>query len=364
MKNTISHIIEREVLTVIRKYGMEINDEDYWEYQKKQMEIGKNLWEGLLREVLSDDLYNYCSKLEGPPYYSEVIPYISAFGYTLARQLYHLVGIDAEYMESVALTNSLFNTFVGLFDRVCDERTDLYPDLIERVSYKSLLCAMDARRRENDRTPCFVIKPGDDPDLVILLKIMEEYFIRCRRLYGLSNNSYIWIKFKKIILVLYESEVKSTELNFISSNEFKFIFRTLRNKSSLPGWAICLTIMLPASLKPKQDINRLKEYILRLGDVFWIMDDIVDSVDDLENGRWSYTWFKLASGHGVDMGGKEVLLNKLIEYGIIPDAANDLCKAYLEVKKIFGFGKGNNLNDIEGLETTVLADIKDSFDAL
>jgi len=89
---------------------------------------------------------------------------------------------------------------------------------------------------------------------------------------------------------MYESELERVNLRFTSLKDFDDISGILRNKSSLPGWAICLTIILSTISKPKYDLSLLKKHIIQLGDVFWIMDDIVDSIDDLENNSWSYTW--------------------------------------------------------------------------
>lgn len=350
--------IEKQILHVFKIYGLNVQARNYQRYIRNQLKRGQRIWNTTIKELLGENLFSFCSdKIEekGKYYYIENIPRVSAFGYTLGLQPHLIFNGNEETAEHFAIINSLFNTCASLFDKICDGFIDLYPKLINWVTPKSLLDAMQVKN-ENGGSH-FTLKENDEPALIVILKIMEEYFKRCREIYRISKNKTVWEEFKKTILVLYKSELLSRNLRFTTRYEQRDIYYILRNKSSLTVWQYFLPTLLSDDLEQKYNYQILKNDMLKLGDIFWIMDDIVDSVEDLESNKWSYTWFKLNYEYGVkivdennNVREKQDLLDKLIKSGAIVDAANDLCVNYIEakdaIKKIS--------KDYNNLEITVL----------
>ncbi|MDI6655630.1 MAG: hypothetical protein QME59_07090 [Candidatus Hydrothermarchaeota archaeon] len=282
---------------------------------------------------MGEEVFSKCGResiLFKMDYYKST-PRVLAFGYATGSLMSRIACIDKENSREPVVLASLFNLLISLFDRICDGRPDLYPLLVKGAPKEAMERVME--RADGNNFPL----NSDNTALTVIFRLMEGYSRGLRELHALSGNIEVWEELKKSVLLMYDSEVSSRELKFEGKHKVEDIYDALRNARSLPGWSICLTALLSPSARKIKDFKGLKEDMLKIGDIFWILDDIVDTVEDLEERRWSYTWLKLNNRiELVDERGnllpKERLLSEMINSDVVSKTAESICSNYLEAR--------------------------------
>jgi hypothetical protein len=66
-------------------------------------------------------------------------------------------------------------------------------------------------------------------------------------------------------------------------------WRALHDKSALPLWAMAVTAA-PRSLPAGPELDALREEVTSIGELLWIVDDLLDARADWEAGLWTRPW--------------------------------------------------------------------------
>ena len=333
--------IREYVIEVMAEYGLTIDLDSYRLFNVQQQRIGQIVWDTTVQEIIGPALfleYSNNISVNNDFFYVESIPRTSSFGYLMGIGLYKIFCETGRFSIQAATLCSLFNILVSLFDKICDDYTHLSSKLLNRITPKSLSDALHIGEETQGKSH-FEVAMSDEPTLRLLLLVTEEFFRRCGTFYMVSRNGTVWQEFKNTISEVYEAEVSSTKLTFSSPYSLEDVYIILRRKSSLPGWILCLIILLSPDANYDGKLPHLKEVMLKLGDLFWIVDDLVDLVEDLEMERWNYVWLKLAmrdEGAFIHRNNgtlsKEILLEKVVDLGIIKEATSDLCQSYIGIR--------------------------------
>jgi hypothetical protein len=281
-----------------------------------------------------------------------------------------MMGADADEADDSGQVNALFCTMACLFDRICDVRPDLLPSLLKRSGKGAVLKGLALSGEEEEGEPIFRACSEDPVELAVLLLVMEEYFLRCRSVILRGNRGPLGEEFSRTIFFIYEAELRSVELRFERQPWSPEIHEHLRNKSSLPAWATFLTSAMVSSIDLGGDLALFRETVLKLGDVFWIIDDVIDTVDDLENGRWSYTWLRLAD-LGIDLTARgdpaarcERLLQELLAGEVVASSMTDLVAGLKGLEEMTILLGGCPSGTVQEFRRILLADLRSTFEFL
>lgn len=256
------------------------------------------------------------------------LPGIALAGLTLGHALCEMLGGTPD--EEVTAAATLLNVFVCLFDRVCDETPHAVAQLRASIGEDTLRAATSP----DSPLDAAVFPVREDADLFVALTVWaaERYFRLVRAMFRRSGRAGVLRELQRAVLDAYDAELTSTKLSFGGPHAADTVRTTLRRKSSSIAWLMCLTAMLSPCARDAEPAV-LRDAIWQFGDVFWIVDDIVDCIDDAADGRWSYPLLKFAelSPKPVLRSGEpglRRLVDGLIETRVVAFAARELCERF------------------------------------
>jgi len=322
---------------VLEKNGMNLCDKTYENEVSKKVSLGQKIWHTTIKEAISADLFEYCeSKIKkGRGFYKlENIPRYAAFGYDFCKWFSRLIGAPRNISEELAAIGALLNSYAALFDKICDDYVVFFPILVSRITRPALSSATMIVNKSQKKF--FAVKEDDAPLIKMTILLMEEYFKKCEKIHGSLLNKKTRTIFKNTIFNLYESELRSVDLKFSSKFNKTEVFRILRNKSSMLIWMMALQCLLGVGANLNDGYVKLKKAILELGDVFWILDDIVDATEDFMNGKWSYLSLKFDLAYSLKNyrpGDRPLILDTMINRGAVVSSAEAMCMKYHGVEK-------------------------------
>ncbi len=123
----------------------------------------------------------------------------------------------------------------------------------------------------------------------------------------------------------YESEVFSaSRANFDSSSPLSEIEENLKLASANLVWCLAISAYLHKPAQSLQELHGYYDHVMTLGKIIWIVDDIVDVIKDLKDGRWSYVSVK-ASSLGVLFPDGDVI-QQLVDKDVIGKCSLDLSR--------------------------------------
>ncbi len=364
--------LERQALGALEEHGLLLPPERQEEQRRRlQQKAGVSLSAALLGPLLPGERFPGHPGTPTHRLLNEVIPLVFGFGHRLGAAIARMHGANADQVDLSARVNALFNTMLCLFDRVCDLRPDLAPSLLERASREALLEALDPDGEEDGLRLVFPVRGDDAIELALLLPVMEEYFRESISLARGAPHPSLGEDLACTVLLMHEAEIRSVDLTFEEEAWSPQIYPVLRNKSSLPGWATFLTSAMASSRSLHDNLALFREAALKLGDVFWIIDDVIDTVDDLESGRWSYTWLRMATDHGVDMTPRDdaaardgQLVRELLDRRVVARSITDLAAGLGGLEEIAGLLGDCPPESVDEVRAIVLADVRDTFEIL
>lgn len=236
--------------------------------------------------------------------------------------------------EASATACALWNLLVSFFDDLCDIHTDLRPRLFRVISPEALDRALDPRLATSGGS-AFSCKPEEDPHLVLVAQLAEALFSHLRSLARISKRRDVWADLRAAIFEVYAAERDSTDLPLARTTDPGQALRVLRGKSSLPSWVAALMVLVA----DEGDIEypALRDTMLRLGDLYWLADDIMDLEEDVQARQMNYVVLAAArwEGHEFFDGllASEIgeLPVALLEKGCLRTAVRELFSTYDEV---------------------------------
>ena len=296
---------------------------------------GKRIWSDVIGNLLGEREYLQIERTLARKhrYYSiENAPRVAAFGYSVGKCFAQSFAVDRDLLDYAATTVSLLNVSLSLFDKVCDLHSDMLPKLIDRVNRDALSLALSHDKTQTHDFP--TVLQDDEAVLRVIFVSFREYSKRIRNLYEHSNRSHLWLENRNTLLALYDSELRSRDLRLSKANGIENSISVLRNKSSLLLWAFALVPLLCDSSWVPDSVDPLRHSILRVGDVFWIVDDIVDAAEDFRSSTCSYLWLNFLRKSGslsvLDGISEDEALEMVVRSGTLEAASEDLCRSYFE----------------------------------
>jgi len=343
-------IAREQLLAVLDKNGLLIPDRKYETFVKNKIITGQRFCDTLIAKVIGPELYKFCKdgiNKYGNFYHIEHLPRYTMFGYDVTYCFCRLFNIPQNIADRLTAAGAIANTFAVLFDRICDDYVELYPRLLHYISPDILLSKISLDpEKKND----FAEYEKNEPPLIkIVILLLREYFRRIMSIFSdVQDICRVRREFTNTILKLYSSELISINIDYNTQISPKRAYNILRTKSSLFVWLLVIPPVFMTDKWGCKNYVKIKKSTLMLGDVFWILDDIVDIVEDLRCGRWSYVTLSFADKILRDDVDSARVLDEIIERGIILSAAEKLCHKYQGAKKnLYKIGwEDNNFDKI------------------
>ena len=259
-----------------------LKTENYEQYMKGQKELGDKIKREILRDILGQQDYAYLNSevIFGPANrrFMQRLPYITAFGYELGSLMSLLLDGEETNAHEVSVIASIFNVGISMFDYIFDTSPKLFNELNLATNEKAL-CSMiiDKDRCRKLLDECEAISA---PEARLLSKLVISFFDRLHLLYSESGRKNAWKNVTSSILSSYRSEIKSSACN---RSSFKDAYVIGREKSTLPFQVIFHIAQLSPFTIPEDSCGDLTAYIDNLGELFWLLDDLMDVIPDLQS---------------------------------------------------------------------------------
>ena len=273
IRRTLIHNLEQENLWP--------DTAEYHQFIERQLKLGNNFKSDLFIRILGKIDYAFLNSelVCGPKNqtFASRLPYLVSFGYKIGQAFFRLVNDTKEGYSTVAEVCSAFNVGICLFDYICDTETNLLSDLNNNINEDILgdLIHYSASCQK------LLLESGKIPSIEIrlLTKIIAWFFYKLHSFRRKSANTDIWKKLISALLSAYKSELASST---ISKSHGKRALRISKNKSTLPFIVIYLVIELHSNLKEKVNDVDFMPFALQIGEIFWMVDDLIDILQDLE----------------------------------------------------------------------------------
>lgn len=256
------------------------NTIDYNEFIKRQKKLGERIKPEILIDLLGNTDYSHLnSELifgAGNKRFRYKLPYIIAFGYEMGSTMYTLIGKDKNDANEIAEICSIFNILISIFDYIHDEKPELAKEFENIINDKILLIILTNKKAcEDFHSNCNNIS---STELRILSKITIGFILKLHSIYMQSGREEIMKRLISCVMNAYHAEIASLNYDQYSKKD---AFNISRDKSKLPFLVIYLIARLPIS----STVEKFKDnftFINNVGEIFWLIDDLVDVIQDLE----------------------------------------------------------------------------------
>ena len=215
-----------------------------------------------------------------------------------------------------------------------DELPHLKPALLDIITEEKLRIASSPDTPSSARL--FRCTGGQEKVIVATGCILDAYLSRCRDLAQITGRPDGLLHLRSALLSMYNAEIDSltTTLDVPYSNA---VSEVLMKKSALPGMGIVLPIAI-ANNATKEEIKEIEGPMIKFGEIFWILDGVVDSLEDLQRGFWGYPWILMAQEGWTPPKGEGRIkraINDLFSGDTIEKCIEDLADRYEEVSIFF-----------------------------
>lgn len=273
--------------------GIRVDGATILQLRARQKEAGRRVVDGPLRGILDPSTFATVQRSILTGCYAdglELCVPVAGFGSILCEAVVCTLGKAHTEHEWVLDWAALWNLLVAYFDELCDEYGSLLPLLLARISPTSLRAALSPDSNEH-LTP----EAADPVLLRFVVEIADEVFSRFRLLSNrLSGQDFR--RLSQSIEKAYLSEIIMAELRFSALTDLEDVRKHLHDSSSLPVWILGCTSALAAGCAPLPD--GLQSSLGFIGDVLWLLDDLVDLEDDVGTDRWNSVFLVAAERDG------------------------------------------------------------------
>lgn len=293
-----------------------------WLNAEKEISILKN-------EMARNKLHNVFENVDVP---SEVFNRLLrpiTFGYLEAKAIHSLCRGESSFSEKMGEIGGIYVAWVSYFDELCDSSPDAVQYLKNNIDKKSLSSAI------NDASPNKNIFLRDlskdvDSQIIPLFLLWQTYIHESKNLYDSSKRKDVWEDFVNTISTQYIQEIDCIEAKI---PEFQpDIWQMIRNRSSSPLWVNFLIGFLSIDTNLNLYSSKLKNSILKLGEVAKIVDDITDLTDDLSNRRWNYVLIKAHQRDPKIFDNIErnnlKIIQWIVDEGVVAESIDDACISF------------------------------------
>lgn len=250
-------------------------------YVAAAVEEGTELREGLLRAALGRDARLIDSDVPFGAANRALrrrLPQVLSFGAGLGRGFALLAGADDRAARYASGTGALFNLGVSVFDLLHDSSPDLVAVLPGRLDGPALARlttdpAAAAALRRSAQQPIDDLGATLPAEIRILLVVVADFYARLHVAAGGAGLSPSLIG---ALQEAYQAEMSSLEG---TGGE-----RVARSSSVAPFTVLAEVALAAAKADDRVRADRLGELAAAIGEVFWLVDDLVDSVSDAQTG--------------------------------------------------------------------------------
>ena len=248
----------------------------------RQNTVGSRIVAEPLRNILDPETFATIQRATSTGCYAdglEMCVSVAGFGALLGEAVVSTFGKSTTENQSSLDWAALWNLLMAYLDDICDEYGTLLPLLLTRLNHASLQRALNPSL--NTR---LMPEPTDPVLLRFVIQIADAVFRRYRSLVNrISRSDYV--RLAEAIELAYLSEIKTAQLRFSDIINTGDVYKHLRASSSLPVWIFgCITI-LDSGLT---SLSKMLELCLsHIGDVLWLLDDLVDLEEDVGTDRWN-----------------------------------------------------------------------------
>jgi hypothetical protein len=262
------------VRAALRAHGFDVGHADLEAVFERQQRLGLTLRDEILPARLPSSLEReaFIEAIHADRYLRERLPATAGLGFRHAEAFLTLVGTRAQERDAVAVLGGAFNAAIATLDHVVDDRPAgedvfgiLSDDLVRWIfqSPEEAQAALAAAFADADR-----------PELRILVGLVATCASEGLALVRRNGHADAWLCLGETIARLFASELEAS--NGQASDD------ALRRKSAEPALALLQIAQLGANAAEPTD--EAQHAALTLGRIFWIVDDLVDLLDDCRSG--------------------------------------------------------------------------------
>jgi len=258
-----------------------------------------------------------------------------SFGYEFGKEISKLFFLSKKQTHDAAWACALAHTIGSSFDIILDDKPELFPEA------KKIISLAYSRTFSKNKEEEFNLEKMVDFDPVLkIFQVTNNAFSVCIKKEMEGSNPEVLRELEDVLGKLLNAEIVR-DINLENSElRFDAIYQHQRIRNSYPFWGECLVCMLYNSWNI--NVNEWKETMLRFGDVFWIIDDIVDFVDDLKSKHWNYLVLMLSQSNGRNLSASPPdihytpdIYSDLMYHDIIGCCVNTIHMKIFELKKIY-----------------------------
>ncbi len=247
----------------------------------EQLEIGVSIRDTIWPRILPSfaDEKEYRLLATSDPRLWERLPFMAGLGWRQARALSQISGTAPEQLEAVALLGATFNAAISVLDYLADEQ-----------NHGATLFTLLDRRTVNhifELNKSFMSLVGQayryvtTPAQKLLFTLIASCGAQGQALLRSATNLVAWRSLGDIIGQLFEAE-RSIVLG-TGSSDLHALLPLIETKSALPSVATLYITLLgaPEAGLPSSTASSTAR---ALGNIFWMVDDLVDIIVDARNG--------------------------------------------------------------------------------
>jgi hypothetical protein len=294
--------VHRVLVHQLEALGLWVQTVQQSAFMQEQKTLGEQLKHDLLSQVLDPADYLYLSSESvfgaSNQRFRSRLPLALAFGYELGSGLYHQLNnthnaaIVAAHNDddddddddeiAVAELCSIFNLGISVFDLVYDHSPDLFEQFSQVFNEDKLKqLQVDSQAFQQVKAE---IAELPAIELRILLSLIVGFFAKLQPLKQLDLKKSQWNKLSRLLLEAYRAELNSTSFAATEAE----ILAIAQAKSTLP---FAVLDQIARLVTEKNDRNPAKHHSNSIDAIsksiathFWLIDDLVDVVADLQAG--------------------------------------------------------------------------------
>lgn len=325
--------IKNLALIELDEKGLILNQEEYTNLKASYHLKGKKLYEDPFRYVLGVNLFKLLESIKdgSPIRFLNSIPVSLSMGYDFGLELSQLFDCDTTTSEEAAWTCALAHTSGSLFDILLDDMPELFPaatNLIFR-SFKRIFPKTQVPKSVQIDMPVI-----SNPFLRVFRRTTEAFGSRIKDICESASRD-LAEEFKNVIEAVLIAEIPTNFGSGTPAMRYHEVYEHLRRRNSLPFWGEALICMMYSPPHRIHNLKFWKETLLNFGDIFWIIDDITDLVDDMKYHRWNYLILKLAEASRIPLDkqpsgpeGHRKIYNELIYHKILSKSIDQLSSGF------------------------------------
>jgi hypothetical protein len=251
-----------------------------------------------------------------------------AFGYFEAKTIHSLLGGKGNFSNKIGEIGGIYVAWICYFDELFDKSPGILKKITKHIDKNQLSKQIYSSAQKND---IFLGDIPNDFQSNPFILLWQSYIEDTIGLYKSSKRKDVWDEFVKTISTQYFQELDCIDIKIPEFH--KNLWQTIMSRSCSPLWVNFLICFLSDDIDLKFYLPKLRNSIIKLGEVAKIIDDIVDLISDFKNRRWNYIFIKARENHpsifdDLDRIDDLEIIQSIIDKGIIDECILEACKTY------------------------------------